>query len=104
MAYSINGFGTHFYGSAEPHPDGSYVVTTWVVAFFIPLVPLGSKRVLPIKWEDLPPNERIGRKYRSMDVPLHVPHLLKGWGVTLAIVLAFALLSWHNHHGAAPAV
>jgi hypothetical protein len=95
MAYSINGFGTTFYGSADPHPDGSYVVTTWIIAAAIPLIPLGSMRVLPVR-DGSQPGLNGSQRYRTMKVPLHRPHLLKGWAVTLAIVLFFVVVALVN--------
>lgn len=45
MAYSINGFGTTYYGRRAYERDGSYVMTKWVIAGTMPLIPLGSVRV-----------------------------------------------------------
>jgi hypothetical protein len=45
MAYSINGFGTTYYGQGSFERDGSYVTTKWAIAGTLPLVPLGSLRV-----------------------------------------------------------
>jgi hypothetical protein len=47
MAALIQGFGTTFIGKRDFWPDGSYVTTEWMVAFFFPLVPLRSLRVKP---------------------------------------------------------
>ena len=95
MAFTINGCGTTFYGSANPHPDGSYVVTTWVVLAYIPLIPLGSMRVLPVSQDHLPWYKRSGQQYRSIKVPLHMPHLWKGWGVTVGLFLLVSMLGRH---------
>jgi len=46
MPRSANGTGTMWYGHALQAPDGSYVVTEWITLFWVPLVPLGSRRVL----------------------------------------------------------
>lgn len=48
MPYALNGFGTRYYGSREAAEDGSYITTLWVTALFVPLVPIGSYRVLPV--------------------------------------------------------
>jgi hypothetical protein len=48
MPYTLNGFGTRYYGRREPGEDGSYVTTLWITALYIPVLPLGSYRVLPI--------------------------------------------------------
>ena len=45
MPFTINGFGTKFYG-ADPYPDGTHMTTEWVTAFYFPLVPLRSLRVI----------------------------------------------------------
>lgn len=49
MAYSINGFGTTYYGQRAFERDGSYVTTKWVIAAAVPLLPLGSIRVKPAR-------------------------------------------------------
>ena len=48
MPYTVNGFGTKFYGKREQAADGSYITTKWVTALYVPIVPLGSYRVLPV--------------------------------------------------------
>jgi hypothetical protein len=45
MAYSINGFGTTYYGQGSFERDGSYITTKWVIAGTVPLIPLASLRV-----------------------------------------------------------
>ena len=47
MPYSINGFGTTYYGHREEEPDRSYITTCWITAIFLPLVPIGSYRIWP---------------------------------------------------------
>jgi hypothetical protein len=47
MPASINGFGTDFYGERDYHPDGSYITTEWVTAFYFPIIPLRSCRLIP---------------------------------------------------------
>ncbi len=44
-AYSINGFGTRYYGQRDFRPDGSYITTEWIVLAFVPIVPFRSLRV-----------------------------------------------------------
>ena len=95
MAFTVNGCGTTFYGSAQPHPDGSYIVTKWLVFVYVPLVPLGSMRVLPVSQDHLPWYKRSGQQYRSIKVPLHMPHLWKGWGVTVGLFLLLSMLGRH---------
>jgi hypothetical protein len=45
MAFTLNGFGTMFYGEGDRHPDGSFITTEWVAAAYVPLIPLRSYRV-----------------------------------------------------------
>jgi hypothetical protein len=44
--HTFNGTGTRFYGKSAKSADGSYVATRWVTLFFVPLIPIGSYRVL----------------------------------------------------------
>jgi hypothetical protein len=88
MAFSINGVGTTFYGRANPGKDGSYVVTKWVVIAFVPMVPLGSLRVLPVSQSDRPWWKRsLGQQFRAAKVPLHIPQVLKGYAVTIGLFI-----------------
>lgn len=45
---SINGCGTRWYGKSMEADDGSYLVTEWLTFLWIPLIPLGTRRVTPI--------------------------------------------------------
>ena len=47
MPFTINGIGTLTYGAREFHTDGSYITTRWFAVVFLPVVPLGSRRILP---------------------------------------------------------
>ena len=88
MATSFNGIGTYWYGHADEGRDGSYVVTEWITFVYLPLLPLGSKRVLPLVEEDKPWwKKEVGANYNVMKVPLHWPLVFKGYAVLLAIVL-----------------
>ncbi|MBU1558005.1 hypothetical protein KKC45_03525 [Patescibacteria group bacterium] len=44
--FSINGIGTSLYGKNEIDSDGSYITTKWFIFFLLPIIPLGSYRVL----------------------------------------------------------
>lgn len=48
MPYTLNGFGTKYYGKRELAEDGSYITTLWITGLYIPIVPLGSYRVRPM--------------------------------------------------------
>lgn len=45
MAFSINGFGTTYYGERDLSRDGSFITTEWITAAYLPLLPLRSLRV-----------------------------------------------------------
>jgi hypothetical protein len=71
--YRVNGIGTTIYGSANPEDligndrlaaeqagllPQSYQVTKWFTFFFLPVIPLGTYRVLKVKqgfWTLQPP-------------------------------------------------
>jgi len=88
MPSSFNGTGTSWYGSALPGKDGSVVVTEWITLLWMPLIPLGSKRVLfesdQTKWYT-----GHSLRYRVQPAPLYMPHLIKAYAVTIPIILFF---------------
>jgi hypothetical protein len=45
MAFTFNGIGTRYYGTRWL-PDGTHITTKWIVLIYVPLIPLGSVRVL----------------------------------------------------------
>lgn len=47
MPFAFNGIGTKYYGQREALEDGSFVTTEWFVLMYIPIIPLGSFRVVP---------------------------------------------------------
>ena len=55
MPYSLNGFGTAFYGQRDFREDGTYITTEWVALMCIPIIPIRSFRV-----RDLGPGEDTG--------------------------------------------
>lgn len=87
MARSINGIGTILYGRANKAPDGSYVATKWITFFWIPLIPLGSQRVWNESFKFHAWGNRSVTEYRYVKVPLHRPHLLKAYAITVFIGL-----------------
>ena len=48
MPYTLNGFGTRYYGKRELAEDGSYITTLWITGLYVPILPLGSYRVRPV--------------------------------------------------------
>src|ERR1017187_421583 len=43
--FTLNGFGTTYYGMRDFRADGSYITTEWIVLAYIPLIPTRSLRV-----------------------------------------------------------
>ena len=89
MPYSINGIGTAYYGKREKAEDGSYITTLWVILVFIPLLPIGSYRVVEtIK------SVMFSREYLSRRIPLCWPQVLNTYLVFASVVLAWWVLIW----------
>ena len=74
--FTLNGFGTTFVGECDYEPDGTYVTTAWIVALWIPLIPLYSARVLSIKSTILS-----GATYQIIKQPVHWGQARRIWGV-----------------------
>ena len=100
MPRAMNGIGTMWYGKALPARDGSYVVTEWVTFVYVPVIPIGSKRVL---WDTGANSEnaakpwysrRSGRFYRTVKVPLHWPHVAKAYAIVAVIFLGIFLFDF----------
>ena len=90
MPYSVNGFGTTYYGHAEWRRDGSYITTEWIVFLFVPIIPLRSYRVKLVYGETL-----VHAKYDGYRVPLHFRQILTTYGVAVAAlfgIVAFFLI------------
>jgi hypothetical protein len=71
MPCTVNGIGTTYYGRREPGTDGSYITTEWLVFFYLPIVPIGSFRVRPIKGSQSFFGFEIDKEYYAIRVPLH---------------------------------
>jgi hypothetical protein len=80
MPSTINGCGTKWYGKSLEESDGSYVVTEWITFLWVPLIPLGSKRVIQIDESE----------FRVKPTALHWPHVLLGYIplVALSIIMS----------------
>jgi hypothetical protein len=91
LTLNITGCGLKIYGSALRRPDGSFVVTRWVVFVWIPIIPLGSYRL----WTDTTPwwKFTVTRSpTRALSIQLYRPQVLKGYIVTF-LVFAFIVFS-----------
>ena len=82
-----------WYGRALPANDGSVVVTEWITVFWTPLIPIGSKRVIRAEEDSVPwwKYKSMGERYNVVPVPLHIPHIIKGYAVTACLAIVFGL-------------
>ena len=95
MAFTLNGVGTRYQGERWL-PDGTYVTTKWFVMFFVPLIPLGSVRVL----------SRGGPPWAAgmtvQEVPLDLAMVAQTYiwiiGVILFLVALRQILPWLQLH------
>ena len=87
--FTLNGFGTTFVGECDYEPDGTYVTTAWIVALWIPLIPLYSARVLSIKSTMLS-----GANYQIIKQPVQWGQARRIWAYTLGIPALLALFVW----------
>lgn len=95
--YSIWGTGTKLYGSSNKNPrDGSYVATKWVTIAFIPIIPLGSYRVLRLddkqKFTIFPPGIESRTEFRMIETELNWPQIIKTYMVGILALALFALI------------
>jgi len=93
MPFTLNGFGTKFYGKRDYAADGSYVTTKWITALYVPLVPVGSYRVLPVGQGT---NLGIHRSqnYQVMAVPLCWDQVWNIYMIAAPIVVLFSWFVW----------
>jgi hypothetical protein len=90
MPYAINGFGTRLYGKRDFRADGSYLTTQFVSALWIPLIPFGSMRILPLSGVNVVVFSNM--RYAILEkLPLNWKQVLCVWGFAASIV---AVLSW----------
>jgi hypothetical protein len=93
MPFSFNGIGTKYYGSRDFSEDGSYITTEWFIILFVPVVPLRSFRVSPIKkrWFG-------SQEYWAWKVPLCKPQVRNTYLAVFLVGLAIAPLFALNKH------
>lgn len=95
MAFHFNGFGTGYVGRHNPGPDGTFVLTEWVLVLFVPIIPLKSVRVLSEGDLSGVPFFYASRSMRCVPVALdgaHVRRVYTGLGITALII--GALIWW----------
>jgi hypothetical protein len=95
MPFTLNGFGTSYYGKRLPAEGGSYVTTLWITALWVPLIPLGSYRVRPV---GKPTNVIVhhSQNFQTARVPLCWPQVRNGYVVTIPILAILLFGGWSD--------
>jgi hypothetical protein len=88
MPLLVNGFGTRFYGKCHGHEDDSHVTTEWVVAFYFPIAPTRSLRVIRDSSRD---GSLLGMHSYAYDIldeyPIYWPQVRRVYLFTVFLVL-----------------
>jgi hypothetical protein len=92
--FSVNGIGTTLYGRREVNPvDSSYIATKWLIFFFLPLVPLGSYRIIKAKQKFFSAQ---WPQYQMTSIPLHRPQVFTTytavWGTIIVLIIIAVLV------------
>ncbi|MBE9141500.1 hypothetical protein IQ254_30660, partial [Nodosilinea sp. LEGE 07088] len=85
MPFTLNGIGTTYYGKRDCTADGSYVTTEWMVFLYLPVLPIGSYRVMPTE-QGANLIFYYSTKYTVKQVPLCWPQVRSGYIVTGSIL------------------
>ncbi|HEV2399498.1 MAG TPA: hypothetical protein VGS27_21320 [Candidatus Sulfotelmatobacter sp.] len=93
MPHSVNGIGTRFYGKRDRDPDGSYVTTMWFTFLYLPILPLGSFRVLPVG-EATNFIIKRSQQYRSSKIPLCWPQIRNVYLTISPVIFLIAHAIW----------
>lgn len=96
---SWNGIGLTLYGKDKIEEDGSYVATKWFILFLLPIIPLGSYRVL------VSDSRTIARgaetSYLMTKTDFNTGQVIKtyliGWSIGIAIFLVLNWISMSTH-------
>ncbi len=96
MPYTLNGFGTRYYGNRDTGPDGSYVTTLWITALFVPVLPLASYRVRPTgKGINIIIHQ--SQRYRTVRVPMCWEQVRNVYLIVSPIFLFFVGMYFNAH-------
>lgn len=91
MPYTFNRIGTKYHGKRDFGEDGSFVTTEWFVIIDIPIIPLGSFRVLPTgRSMDLFFIK--SRDYRVQRVPLNWRQVINVYLIAIALLMTLFLV------------
>lgn len=87
MAFTLGGTGTHYQGERWL-PDGTHITTKWLVFFYVPIIPLGSVRVLDVSAAIL------GQELSVEDVPLDMGMVSRVYAWIIGAIVLLAALRY----------
>jgi hypothetical protein len=96
MAFvNVAGFGTTLYGSRDKNQvDGSYTATAWITLLYLPVIPLGSYRVVVQKQQGIGVGAYV--KYDNVQkINLNTRQVINTyalWYISLLIVIAIPVI------------
>ncbi len=93
MPYTLNGFGTKYYGKREPAEDGSYITTLWITALYVPVLPLGSYRVRPVG-KGVNYGVHVSQNYQVMKVPFCWEQIWRIYMIGAPILILVGWFVW----------
>jgi hypothetical protein len=90
MAFTLNGMGTRYQGTRWLS-DGTYITTKWFVLFYVPLIPLGSVRVLQASapYGSLP---LYGQSLSVQKVPLDIGMVVRAYTWIVGAIVGLILI------------
>lgn len=95
MPFTLNGFGTMYYGAADLRPDGSYVTTEWITAIYVPLIPLRSWRLVQINQGNVNLGVYNSQSYGVVErLPILWAQVFRIWGFLLGATAWVAGTGW----------
>lgn len=95
MPFTLNGFGTTYYGKADQRPDGSYITTEWIAAAFVPVVPLQSLRLVPLQGKNVNVGIYNSQSYGILEkLPIQWSQVLRIWGFLAASACWLVTIFW----------
>ncbi len=96
MAFTLNGFGTTFYGQSDAHLDGSFQTTEWFVVAHAPVIPLKTLRVVRNVGADLlaPPIYSHKGYFVLAELPVSIAQVARTYLFALAYGAWLAVAFW----------
>jgi len=94
--FSLNGVGTTLYGKTKINKeDGSYTATKWFVLLYLPIIPLGSYRV--IKGEKQYKSNGSETQYSMRIIKLDVAQVIRTYCFAYGSIIGLFLITYYFH-------